>query len=306
MNSQESSEKSGDFRRFDDLVRSERFFTATLLPAVLFHKDLQGVQRFLELIDQKATTECDRSGTRGSKGATKYGDLKDVEIITEFHIARDLNFAGLPLAANVAWTAEPAEPDEEGEPEQLAAPDVVIMAGEELVVCEGKFFSTFNAQVLNDQLRSQRSQVRHLFLNRPKIRAYRHVAIVPKWLDLDEADAVLTWKDIRKLAEELMGSDHYVTIRLREAVKRYEPPSPPEPYYDGILLFKDMREKCRASRNDIQVGHAGGETNLLSRNLVYAETKEWKWRDPKTNRGVIIPRNWLGCCGSGFLDSGIS
>jgi hypothetical protein len=162
MNSQESSEKSGDFRRFDDLVRSERFFTATLLPAVLFHKDLQGVQRFLELIDQKATTECDRSGTRGSKGATKYGDLKDVEIITEFHIARDLNFAGLPLAANVAWTAEPAEPDEEGEPEQLAAPDVVIMAGEELVVCEGKFFSTFNAQVLNDQLRSQRSQVRHL------------------------------------------------------------------------------------------------------------------------------------------------
>jgi hypothetical protein len=95
-NSAESLEKSCNFRRFDDLVRTERYFTATLLPLLLFHNNLEGVQRFVDLVEEKATTECNRSGNRGRKGTTKY-DFQDVEVITEFHIARDLKFAGLPL-----------------------------------------------------------------------------------------------------------------------------------------------------------------------------------------------------------------
>jgi hypothetical protein len=125
------------------------------------------------------------------------------------------------------------------------------------------------------------------------MRAYRHVAIVPKWLDLDEAAAVVTWDDIRGLAEKLMGPNHYVTIRLREAVERHGGGDPDIPNYDCILPFNAMREKCRRSGTEIQVGHTGGETNLLSRDLLYAENKLWRWRNPKTNRGVIKPGNWL-------------
>ncbi len=40
--------------RFDDVVRSERYFTATLLPLLLFHDNLTGIRRFLELVDNKA------------------------------------------------------------------------------------------------------------------------------------------------------------------------------------------------------------------------------------------------------------
>jgi len=56
-NSSGSSQTSGNVKRFDDLVRSERYFTATLLPAVLFHRNFLGVQKFVELIDAKASTE---------------------------------------------------------------------------------------------------------------------------------------------------------------------------------------------------------------------------------------------------------
>ncbi len=137
-------EKSPEsFQRFDSLVRSERYFTATLLPAVLFHNDRKGVQCFVNLVDAKTNTERNESGERVTKGAPQY-DFQDVEVITEFHIARDLQFAHLPLAANV-------EPSEEDEPERRDAPDVVIRAGRELVVCEGKFFSDFNASDLNNQ-----------------------------------------------------------------------------------------------------------------------------------------------------------
>jgi hypothetical protein len=288
-------EKSPEsFQRFDSLVRSERYFTATLLPAVLFHNDWTGFQCFTKLVDAtvEATTktECNKLGERGSKGTPQY-DFQDVEVITEFHIARDLQFAHLPLAANV-------EPSEEDEPERRDAPDVVIRAGRELVVCEGKFFSEFNVTDLNNQLRSQRRQVRHLFCQRQQIRAYRHVAIVPFVPPpsppiVIDADAVLTWVNIRDLAERVLGSNHYVTLRLRDAVERFKERG--DPYilnYNGILPFHEMRKKCREPGNTIQVGHIGGEADLRRRDLVYAEKKPWKWRY-ETNKGVVNPRNWL-------------
>jgi len=122
--------------RFDDLVRTERYFTATLLPLLLFHNKLEGVQRFVKLIDDKATKEHDKDGKQDfPKGTPEYKNFEDVEVITEFHIAQDLKFAGQNLF-NV-------EPSEEGEQEHKDAPDVVIIAGRELVVCEGKFFLFF-------------------------------------------------------------------------------------------------------------------------------------------------------------------
>lgn len=43
------------------------------------------------------------------KGTPEYNHFRDVEVITEFHIARDLKSADLPLDANF-------EPGEEGKP----------------------------------------------------------------------------------------------------------------------------------------------------------------------------------------------
>jgi hypothetical protein len=77
--------------RFDDLVRSELYFTATLLPLLLFHenrKGVRGIQRFAELIDKNAKTEHGPNGELiREKGSTNCNDFKDFEVITEFHIA---------------------------------------------------------------------------------------------------------------------------------------------------------------------------------------------------------------------------
>ncbi|MGC2222790.1 MAG: hypothetical protein WA624_10680 [Methylocella sp.] len=300
-----SRQEINDTRLAHSRLSGECQFTATLLPLLLFHNnpsgELEGVRRFIDLVEEKATTERNRFGYRETKGTTKY-DFQDVEVITEFHIARDLKFGGLPLDVT-AWSreeatsAEPMRPREEGEPKK-DAPDVVIVAGQELVVCEGKFFNGFNTNYLNEQLRSQRCQVRHLFLNRPSIRAYRHVAIVPpERMDSTtaiDADVVLTWADIRDLAEKLMGA-HYVTDRLREAVRRYEDDEDDEgqgiPNWNGKnVLFDAMREKCKTEK--IQVGYVGGEAALLKLSLVEAENRKWKWRYPE-NKGRIIPGNWL-------------
>jgi hypothetical protein len=281
-NSTENSEKTV---RLDDVIRSERYFTATLLPAVLFHNDLQGVKQFVDLVEEKATGLHDCSGAQGTKGTAGY-DFKDVEVITEFHIARDLIAADLQLcAAKVA--------SEESERERRDAPDLVIIAGQGLVVCEGKFFSNLNWNDLNNQLISQRSQVCHLLLNRPKILGYRHVAIVPEKPPYDiGADAVLTWDDIRELAEKLMAPEHYVTARLRNAVKRYEDSGDLCILnYDEILSFDAMRKRCR-ELGEIEVGIVGGGGALRKPSLVEAVTRQWKCRNPN-NRGRVDPTNWL-------------
>jgi hypothetical protein len=256
---------------------------------MLFHNDRKGVQCFVNLVDAKTSTERNEFGERVMKGVPQY-DFQDVEVITEFHIARDLQFAHRPLAANV-------NPSEEGEAERRDAPDIVIRAGHELVVCEGKFFSNFKASDLNNQLCSQRRQVRHLYCQGQQIRAYRHVAIVPfgSPIAIIDADAVFTWDEIGDLAERVLGSNHYVTLRLRDAVNRFKESKgdPNIPNYNDILPFNEMRKKCREWGNTkIQVGHTGGETDLRRRNLVYVENKSWKWRD-ETNKGVAIPGNWL-------------
>jgi hypothetical protein len=87
-------------QRFDDIVRSERYFTATLLPAILLHARPCGLDDFLQLVSRKALRQPGPSTERDARGvAMPRGDRSPtwspgaVELITEFHIARDLKLA---------------------------------------------------------------------------------------------------------------------------------------------------------------------------------------------------------------------
>ncbi len=57
-------------QRRDDIVRSERYFTATLLPLILFHDNYRGLRSFIDLLNSKLTTERDYSGVQHSATAS--------------------------------------------------------------------------------------------------------------------------------------------------------------------------------------------------------------------------------------------
>ena len=294
-------ERTAENWRFDDIVRSERYFTATLLPAILFHDfhdSGSGLNAFLDLVRSKALTRGRQPTERDSPGnAVPREDRRPTwsaetaEIITEFHIARDLRFARMLARADAVPPA-----DGETEPERRDAPDLVIVLDDELIVCEGKFFDARYLATLNDQLRSQRHQIRYLFEARPSLRAYRHVTILPvEGRPHPDCDAVLTWGEIAELAATVLGPTHYVTARLRAAVDRYRALDGEDgvPNYDGRLPLDLMLEKCGQPGDDVHVGYAGGEGELLRQPLAYLEQRPWKWRDPLTNPGVVVPRNWI-------------
>ena len=276
--------------RFDDRVRSERYFTATLLPAILFHDNFRGLRTFLALLEARAILRNGRPTERGPDGEavprlqqTLTWSPETVELMTEVHIARDL--VQLP---SPSW-------GESSYPEKRDAPDLVIVLGGELLVCEGKFFSKYNLNTLNAQLHSQRRQIGYLWNDRPELRAYRHVAILPYSHSPDpDCDVVLTWDEIGDLAASVLAPTHYVTKRLRSASKRLSPPngSGRTTNYEGKLSLGAVLHLCRQHGNDVLVGHTGGVADLQKQAIRYLENKPWKWRYPSTP-GSVVPGNWI-------------
>jgi hypothetical protein len=286
--------KEHEMIRFDDRARSERYFTATLLPLLLFHDNMRGLHCFIDLIEkkvkEKARVERSGGGAEVERSSRKY-DLNYFEVITEFHIQRDFrHYAHL--------TSITSDDDVE---ETWDVPDLVIATKSDLFVCEAKFFdSKFNLKDFNTQLDSQRIQVRRLLTDR-KLTAYRHVAILPdhairseQLVDL-HADGLLTWSDIRKLAKKVMGSNHYVTNRLRNAIKRH-PRSlgkPGIPNYDDLVSLGGAKAICSALGNDVQVGHNEGAGRLGRYDLKRLKAKpRWKLRY-SSKRALVREYTWI-------------
>jgi hypothetical protein len=284
--------------RFDDLVRSERYFTATLLPAILLSGEFSGLNSFLALVDERSLTPPGRPTERSKTGAVAIRSAKlpswspeKVEVISEFHIARDLAFAGHLVSNKLEADAENST-----EKERRDAPDLVVVLDDELVVCEAKFFDTVERRALNRQLQSQRLQVRYLFEVRPSLRAYRHVAILPLMpQEAPDCDVVLTWGDIADLSAKILGPEHYVTRRLSSASNYFQSLNSGLGLrnYDELLPLNAVLDLCAIEGDTIFVGHSGGEPDLMSRPIQYLEEKAWKLRDPSVNAGKVMPRNWI-------------
>jgi hypothetical protein len=288
--------------RYDDPVRSERYFTATLLPMMLFHDEFRGLVRFVELVDERAAPDGGnmrlfdpRSGQGEVSGRPRAFRIppdegESVEVITEFHIARDLRFAHVPLSPATGLVTQDG-----AEPERRDAPDVVLVAGDQLIVCEAKFFGVVDPVKLKAQLRSQRLQVRHLFVER-QFQPYRHMALLPFRLrEKPDCTGVVTWGDIADLAEELLGAEHYVTRRLRKAVERRGDPTSDDPagtYARKPVGWVAIAGMCQTEGNAIEVGFLGGEAVLVGRERVYLEQRPWRWRR-RGNSGKVNPRNWI-------------
>jgi len=264
-------------KRFDDCVRSERYFTATLMPLLLFHDNFAGLRAFVKLIESRAFTEHTSQGQQVKK-VTPFPEYvySDPEIITEFHIARDLRHCKARLVSHVSETKEKKD-----------APDLVLVLGQELIVLEAKFFGPAGLNKMKEQLQSQKLQVRHLFENRP-LRAWRHVALIPRGLseltiESLQCDVVITWKDMADLAKSVLGKSHYVTRRLKKAVARYR-------NYESMLPLVDVLKYCHQPK--VLIGQIGGLAKLRLQGLEQIQNKKWKWRR-HTTPGYAKSDNWI-------------
>ena len=209
--------------------------------------------------------EYDRHGQQIEKEHS-ISDFSDPEVITEFHIRRDLCHYGAYLTPLDDETRD--------------APDLVIVLGDAMIVVEAKFFVKFNKSNLQDQLQSQKRQVQYLVEERSSISSWLHVALVPTRIPSLDCHAMITWGDVAELSRSLLGEGHYVTIRLENAVARYDRANRktgPRYFEENLSLTKAL-ELCAERGDDVWIGHSASKANLHVRAAGHTEAKRWKWR----------------------------
>lgn len=83
---------------------------------------------------------------------------------------------------------------------------------------------------------------------------------------------------------------------FRTAVEDLQPAPPSNGgirNYDGVLPFDEIVRWCRTRGENIQVGHEHGRADLERMSLDALRAKQWKWRDPRTNKGTILKHHWF-------------
>ena len=207
--------------RLDESSRTERFWTATVIPALLSKQSFQGVSLFLELIaqaDGKVAFNTQPDGRRVSltpaelcRGPWNYDNL---QLSTELWFARDFS-----------------------KTTEFAVPDIVLRLHKEyLIVVEAKFFQRVKEHELVRQLNLQRRTVADIVKADPDIRYVHHCFLhggADSVGDSIGTHSRVTWRDVWTKFKGDGGSnggsfeeDYFVKI-LGRAIENYDEEFPP-------------------------------------------------------------------------------
>jgi hypothetical protein len=286
--------------RIDDICRTERYYTATLLPYILFHESFAGLRAFLRMLADKQICALDAE-TYAPVALNCGGPLANVELITEVGLVRDAKFYS-------SWI-DGLEDIELKDAEELR-PDLVIIADDLLVVLEAKFFLDSISQTqIRKQLLNQREAIRKVYLRFPGygFRQYCHLFLSAKPPVSAEAigcQGVLSWDDIRHLAEQVLGKEHYVTERLTRALEWYGHTTDKQgtdgSNYRGKESLQEILRMCEQKGNAVQISFTGGARAMETARPERLRTRRFKWDWTENPIGRKERCNWI--TGVGFLD----
>jgi hypothetical protein len=273
-------------KRLDNLCRSERYFTSTLLAGLLLYDDLEGLYKFLQwLINEKNLMLNLLNGSDKIPLTLPLEKPDHIEVITEFNVKRELKHYSENISSNPEeWKGQ-------------NVPDVIIVYGDVLIVIEAKFFVKGQTpEYIDNQLLRQKEEIR-LMLDyiKPQIQYWHHMYLGPNKISLNNCDFQLTWEEIEVFSNELLGSDAYISTRLKFAnsnyLSRYKP-SDSSKMYSGKCSYGDILELCKKEGDKIVVGFTGGYTELINREYSYLVARDYKWDHYDSLQGKISA-NWL-------------
>jgi hypothetical protein len=283
--------------RIHDICRTERYYTATLLPYVLLHGAFAGLKSFLRMLERKSIRALSVQD-KVPVPLNDAGDFTHVELISEMDIARDTQFYSPWLSGLEDISIEEAD---------RLRPDLV------LVVVEAKFFHDGAAVgPVRDQILAQKNVIEKILLRFPgySFDCYCHLflsAVPLATADAIGCQGVLSWEDMKELAEQVLGGEHYVTQRLVRAIEMYNLVHRKASRrgetgcnYRGRLGLREMIQRCQQEGDRIMVGYSGGAAKLRTAMAEELAARKFKWDSADHPVGAKISGNWLS--GRMFLD----
>jgi len=172
--------------------RKERYYTGTVLPAIVCQNNFQHFSRFLELLGLKGLSFNAIPASADIQFFTEYGFAESV-----FGAATLARFANAPIERDT--------------------PDILIFIGgttPHLIAIEAKMFDRVTAAELNAQMNRQ-AVILDYIKNRFAGIEVRHVALLPAKLQAQIgvlAKPVITWEQLIASYEGLPGAAYFVEI----------------------------------------------------------------------------------------------
>jgi len=281
--------------RLDDLNRTERYFTSTLLGGLLLYNELDGTRQFLNWLGKIKQFKFSQVYSEGYMKWLESKELPDhIEVVTELNIKREIGHYGETLD----------ELDLTELSSKQNVPDVVIVYGKYLIVIEGKFFVKGQSHsMIETQLQMQKEEI-SVMVDYLKPQNVSHIFLGPeKMTGMQNCDLCLTWKDIEEFSADLLGKGHYITTRLKNANQRYAEYnvsfSDERINYSSSYSYDQIKELCRQEGNKIRVGFQGGEKALILADHYHLLVRKFKWDYTENSIGKKNLKNWLP--GSLFL-----
>lgn len=259
------------------LNRKERFYTGTVLPALLFHNGLSNFYTFLRGI-KGFPTEINKAQTKDNFLFYTEYNLKES--------AGDRNI-GRRIVAKTNDT-----------------PDVVIEILQPkriFVIIEAKMFAKVSQEDLRKQILRQKKYVGNIlkeaFLLEDK--DFYYLALVPRDLNITSTSEfqVIYWEDFIEKPKFKIADNIFYNY-LKCALKNYRDlvqikRSSLPPYIEGQKLGAEVYESGKA-KEDFWVGRQGGKKSFVD------DIKNDDWADRKYYFGFNIPkeiriRQWISC-----------
>jgi hypothetical protein len=256
------------------LNRKERFYTGTILPALLFHRGLTNFYKFLEYI-KDFPSEISESTTSDN---------------FLFYTEYNLKESGGDRSIGVKFNARTNE-----------TPDVVIeilRPKKVFIVIEAKMFAKVRQDELTKQIRRQKTTITSELRKELGGEKFYHLALVPAKLGIKNTEEyqVINWEFFIN-NKELNVQDSFFYNYLRFALERYDehvslsvggdPPTTVEFYMKGLALYEFYEENPT-----FWIGRMGGEKKIQE------DAMHGKWRkhsycvnSKKPLKGQ--PGNWI-------------
>ena len=259
---------------FSGTARSERHFTALLLPHLLMSNNFAGARALFR-----------RLGLDSGQAP----DSSDIEIVAELNPIRDV--VGRVTDGNTA----------DSEKHSQVVPDLFIRIGGSALVIEAKFFTHPSGSDVAAQLCSQRDAIEAVRLQHTEYArcSFHYLALTVLPLD-DVAEwpndsSRMTWSEIISVLEPVVGTKGgadagYSLEMLKNAVERSRGEADTSSNEKGrAKSIEDLMEKAITLLKSgyRYVGFIDGEQALRTATVEYLEKRHYKYSDCQPNK------NWL-------------
>ena len=259
---------------FSGTARSERHFTALLLPHLLMSDDFAGARALFGKLRLGSGQEFDTS---------------DVEIVAELNPIRD-------VVVRVTDANTPFR-----EKQGQVVPDLFLRIGSSALVIEAKFFTHPSGSAVVDQLSSQRDAIAEVLPHTEYGKCSLHYLALTV-LPLDDlaewnADSSrMTWCELISVLEPVVGADSsadiaYALETLKDAVKRSRVEADTASKEKGrVGSVEELLQKANTllESGHLYVGFVGGQRALDTATIETLEKRQhYKYSDCQPNK------NWL-------------